>query len=84
MHSARVYIPFKQMLPQLLLTVVPCLFGVLITYLFPKVKNRIEKIAKPVSLFFLVFSILFILSVKFYVFRLVELKQWIMAPFIPW
>lgn len=81
--EADIHIPFIKLTSNLLFTIVPCLVGLGLTALFPKLRNFSIKIAKPLSLFALITMLGLMIFTKNYIFTLIKLKQW-SAAFIPW
>jgi predicted Na+-dependent transporter len=83
MIEARIQIPFLDLIVRLLFTVLPCLAGVLISIFIPKLKTYVVKIAKPFANFIVFTFLALTIYTKLYSFGLVETKQWLYAPFIP-
>jgi predicted Na+-dependent transporter len=83
-NAANIKIPFSRLIINLFITIGPCLFGLTLSHFFPKIKKFVLKIAKPFTLLTVLSFLVFTIYVRFYVFTLVELRQWLIAPFIPW
>jgi hypothetical protein len=83
MNDAQVFIPFPQLLLQILLTVLPCLIGIFASKHMPRFKNFVIEIAKPLALFVVLSFLILTIVVKYYVYMLVEWKYWLIAPFLP-
>lgn len=77
-------IPYTRLIANLFGTILPCLIGLLISYFYPKLKKFFIKMAKPFTLISLAIVLGLTFYVKFYVFALIEWKQWLVAPFVPW
>jgi predicted Na+-dependent transporter len=82
--ATNIHIPFTRLLMNLFTTIGPCLFGLALSKCFPKLKSIVLKIAKPSLLIFLLCFLSFTIYVKYYIFALVNWKQWATAPFVPW
>jgi predicted Na+-dependent transporter len=83
-NATNIYIPFFRLILNLFTTIGPCLFGLFLVKLFPKLRPIVLKIAKPVTLFALLSFLALTLYVKYYVFYLVTWKQWLWPPVLPW
>lgn len=82
--ATNINIPISRLFINLLNTIGPCIFGLLLSKCFPKLKPIVIKIAKPFVLSFVLIFLTFTIIVKYYVFTLVQWKQWLAAPFVPW
>lgn len=82
--AANIKIPFLNLIVNLFITIGPCLFGLCLSRIFPKIKKFVLKIAKPFTLLAVLSFLAFTIYVKLYVFSLVKLGQWLIAPFVPW
>ena len=81
--NANIEIPFLNLLINLLVTTLPCLFGLFISIYVPKTKKFAERFAKP-FIIVLIFSFFAITALsKFYVFKLITYKNFICV-LIPW
>ena len=50
-NETKIEIPFRALITNLLISIIPCLIGVLIVKKYPSVKEKSIKVAKPISLF---------------------------------
>ena len=50
-NETKIEIPFRALITNLLISIIPCLIGVLIVKKYPSVKEKSIKAAKPISLF---------------------------------
>lgn len=75
-REAQLSIPIYGLLGNLLITIGPCLLGLLLSYKFPALKKFAIKIAKPFTLFVMISFLILLLVAKFYTFRLVRLRHW--------
>jgi hypothetical protein len=80
MDEANIKIPFFQLVQRLLLAIVPCMIGMLISTFLPKTKAYVLRFAKPVALSTVISFLFLTLVTKFYTYALIEWKQWIFAP----
>ena len=82
--QASIRIPIVGLLSNLLVTIIPCLIGFGLSRCFPKLRIFCLRIAKPFTLIVLIsFFALFFIS-KFYILKLVKLRNWLSGPLIPW
>lgn len=79
--EAQINIPILGLLGNLLITVGPCLIGLLMSYLFPKIKKAALKIAKPFTLLVMLSFLIISFMAKFYLFKLVRLRHWYSSKF---
>jgi hypothetical protein len=82
--AAAIEIPFLSLIGNLFLIIVPCIAGIFVVKYYPKAKNVVLKIAKPLILFVLISALGLTIYSKYYVFQLINPRQWLVAPFIPW
>jgi hypothetical protein len=71
-EKAFITIPFSKLFLNLLVTVGPCLIGILLSSIFPKLKQICVKIAKPFTLAILVSFLIMALVSKSYIFTLMR------------
>ncbi len=83
-QKTNIDIPFTGLIFNLLLTIVPCLFGLFLSKCFPKLKIKLMKIVKPALITLLLIFLVLMVYVKYYIFTLIRWKQWLTAPFLPW
>ncbi len=82
--KAEISIPLMRLILNLLLTICPCLLGVLLSRKFPNLRRFFMKYAKKIVLVLIVSFLLIIFIAKYYVLRLVTWQQWLTGPLIPW
>ena len=82
--KAEIRIPLYKLILNLLFTIIPCLFGLVLAQKFPKLKKILMKYAKKIIAFMVISFIVLNLVSKFYVFKLITWQQWITGPLIPW
>ena len=68
----------------MLITIIPCLIGLGISYKFPLLKDKLLKLSKRIVFLLLLLFVLITLISKFYILKLITLKTWFTAPIIPW
>jgi predicted Na+-dependent transporter len=81
---AEISIPLMRLILNLLLTICPCLLGILLSRKFPNLRRFFMKYAKKIVLVLVVSFLVIIFIAKYYVLRLVTWQQWITGPLIPW
>jgi sodium/bile acid cotransporter 3/5 len=81
--GSKIEIPFRALITNLLISIIPCLVGVILVRKFPKVKKISIKIAKPLSLFIVISLVTFSSVVKYHIYALINLKMWLCVA-IPW
>lgn len=74
--QAEIKIPLIGLLGNLLVTIVPCLCGLILCYFFPKLKKLALRIAKPFTLVVLLSFLGLLLTTKAYTFSLVRIRHW--------
>ena len=74
--QADIRIPLIGLLGNLFVTIGPCLFGLGLTYCFPKLKKFALRIAKPFTLVVLLSFLILLLTTKAYTFKLVRVRHW--------
>jgi predicted Na+-dependent transporter len=82
--AANIQIPFSRLVINLFTTIGPCLCGLLLSKFFPKLKPTFIKIVKPLMIFTLLSFLALTMYARFYVFYLINLRQWLVGPLIPW
>lgn len=82
--KAEIRIPLYKLILNLLLTIIPCLIGLVLAQKFPKLKKILMKYAKKIIAFMVISFVVLNLVSKFYVFKLITWQQWITGPLIPW
>ena len=82
--KAEISIPLLRLLLNLLLTICPCLLGVLLSRKFPNLRKFLMKYAKKLVLVLIISFLVIIFIAKYYVLRLVTWQQWLTGPLIPW
>jgi predicted Na+-dependent transporter len=82
--KAEISIPLFRLILNLLLTIFPCLLGVVLSRRFPNLKKFFMKYAKKIVLVLIVSFLVIIFIAKYYVLRLVTWQQWLTGPLIPW
>jgi predicted Na+-dependent transporter len=82
-NETKIEIPFRALVTNLLISIIPCLIGVLIVKKYPSVKEKSIKVAKPISLFIVISLVTFSSLVKYHIYALINLKMWICVV-IPW
>ena len=70
--EAEIQIPVILLLANLLIVVVPCLIGFAISCKYSKLRKIAMKVAKPVTLVFIVTFLTLVTATKFYTFRLMK------------
>ena len=82
-EKAKIQIPLMPLFANLMITIGPFILGVIIGCASAKLKEKINKVAKPLIVF-VIFTFLFtIFNVKFFVFTLYTYKIFIIS-LIPW
>ena len=76
MRRANFMIPFWGLFKNLLVTITPCLVGLLISLCFPKFKHFVTRVAKPFTLITMISLLALVIYSKLYMFGLFELKYW--------
>ena len=82
--KAEIKIPLFKLILNLLVTIIPCIFGIVIAKKFPKLKMIIMKYAKKIIAFMIISFLILNLVSKYYVFKLITWQQWVTGPLIPW
>jgi hypothetical protein len=84
LKSARVSIPMIRLVSNLLITIIPCLIGLGISFKWPKAKAVLIKFIKKLLIIMIIFFLGITIISKFYIFKLISWKQWVAGPLIPW
>ncbi len=75
-NRANLTIPLFGLFGNLLVTIVPCILGLVLGRYFPKLKAFCLKIAKPFTLIILITFFVLVFITKSYIYSLVQLKHW--------
>jgi hypothetical protein len=78
-EQAKITIPFLHLLPNLLITIVPCLVGLGISQISPKIKQFSIKIAKVFTLCVSITLLGSMFFLKFYIFMLIKSRTWLVC-----
>ena len=78
-NETKIQVPFIALISNLLLTIVPCLIGLIIVRKYPKIQNSALKISKPFGLFAVISIVIFSCLVKYHIYRLITYKMWLCA-----
>ena len=82
-NETKIEIPFIALISNLLVSILPCLVGLLLIRKYPNLKNRATRIAKPFSLFVIISIVIISSLVKYHVYTLIHSKMWLCVT-IPW
>ncbi|CAF0933362.1 unnamed protein product [Brachionus calyciflorus] len=82
--KAEIKIPLFKLILNLLVTIIPCLIGIILAKKFPKLKQTIMKYAKKIIVFMIISFLVLNLVSKYYIFKLITWQQWVTGPLIPW
>lgn len=82
-NSSQIRVPFATLISNLLLSILPCLLGLLIVWKFPKSKRLALKVSKPFGLFGVISVVIFSCLVKYHIYSLITIEMWLCVG-IPW
>ena len=82
--AADIKLPIFRLVLNLFATIGPCLLGLLLSKLFPKLKCFIMKYIKQAIVVLILSFLGLIIISKYYVFTLITWQQWVAGPLIPW
>jgi solute carrier family 10 (sodium/bile acid cotransporter), member 3/5 len=83
-NEAQISLPYLRLFLNLLVTIGPCLIGLLLNIKFPQLKKFMLKFVKKLVICLIICFLIITLIAKYYVFQLITWKQWLAGPLIPW
>jgi len=84
LNQLKIYIPFGNLATSLLTVIGPLAIGMLLVYLFPKLRPLMQRIVKPILIGMIFYFFVFGAMVNFYLFRYVDLITAVTCPLLPW
>lgn len=75
--KADIRIPIIGLFGNLMITIIPCIVGLILNIRYPKIKKFALKIAKPFTLCVMITFLILAFTTKFYSFKLLKLRHWI-------
>lgn len=77
-------VPFLGLVRTLALVVLPYGLGIVISHFSPKTRALVQRLVKPMMLFFLIFFLAFGTAVNWYLIRTIDLYTALTAPLLPY
>ncbi len=77
-------IPFFKLIINLLFTILPTLVGLMLSFKFPAIKEKVSRFIKYLVVFLIIAFFTLTIYSKNYIFSLMHWQQWIIGPFLPW
>ena len=84
MNELSIRVPFLGLVRSLALVVIPYAIGICISHYSSKTRLLVERLVKPMMLFFLIFFLIFGTIVNWYLIKLVDLHTTLTAPLLPY
>lgn len=84
LRQLKIRIPFGNLAMSLLTSIGPLATGMLIVYIFPKLKALMKRIVKPILIAMIMYFFVFGGFVNFYLIHYVDLRTVLTAPLLPW
>jgi predicted Na+-dependent transporter len=84
MDELHIRVPFLGLVRSLALVVIPYTIGICISHYSKKVRLLVERLVKPMMLFFLIFFLLFGTFVNWYLIKMIDLYTALTAPLLPY
>lgn len=84
LRELEIRIPFLNLITSLFTIIGPLALGMLIVYFIPKLKIFMKRIIKPLLFILMLYFFSFGAIVHFYLFRYLDLRTALTAPFLPW
>ena len=84
LRELKIHIPFGNLVMSLLIIIGPLAIGMLIVYIFPKLKALMKRIVKPILIAMIIYFFVFGAFVNYYLIHYVDLRTVLTAPLLPW
>jgi sodium/bile acid cotransporter 3/5 len=84
LRELKIRIPFLNLAQSLLTVIGPLAIGMILVHFIPKLKPLVQRIVKPMLIFIIIYFFVFGAFVNYYLFRYLDLKTALTAPFLPW
>ena len=84
LRELKIRIPFLNLAQSLLTIIGPLGLGMLLVYCIPKLKPIVQRVVKPTLLLLIAYFFVFGAFVNYYLFRYMDLRTALTAPFLPW
>jgi len=83
-NELSIRVPFFVLIRSLVFVVIPYAIGIVISHYSPKTRAIVQKLVKPIMLFFLIFFLVFGTAVNWYLIEAIDLHTALTAPLLPY